>query len=350
MSIPVLRTQLSVDATPDGVVVVTRGRRRVELTDRAAVIWRLIDGRRTVEDIARQLAAEYGIDVDEAAADVREVLRRLARYRLLAEDYDVSTADVVALNRQRWDELATLHGDEGGYQLSAVVEGASSLGPIEAGLLGDVTGQRILHLQCHIGLDSVSLARMGARVTGVDFAPAAIAKATAVAQRAGVSVDFVVADAQELPAELRDFDIVFAAHGVFHWIPDIDRWMAGAFRALRPGGRLVVVDYHSIYLMLDSIGPVRLAYPYSSTGPFVLEKPRDWASGAVLNATTAVYTTRSPIDVANAAVRAGFRTEVLDEHYRHQYPGKHLTPAADGYLLRCDDYELPISFSLVGRR
>ena len=97
----------------------------------------------------------------------------------------------------------------------------------------------MLHLQCHIGFDSISLARRGARVTGADFSPASLAKARELAERAGVEVEFVEADATALPPELRGrFDVVYSTMGVICWIEEIADWMRSVHAALRPGGRL----------------------------------------------------------------------------------------------------------------
>ncbi len=110
-------------------------------------------------------------------------------------------AEVVAVNRARWDAMAALHGEgrDHYYDVDALEAGKDSLVDVEQAAVGDVAGLDVLHVQCHLGFDAVSLARRGARVTGVDFSPAALAKGRAIAARAGVEVEYVEADALARP-------------------------------------------------------------------------------------------------------------------------------------------------------
>ncbi|WP_194890878.1 class I SAM-dependent methyltransferase [Catenulispora pinisilvae] len=256
------------------------------------------------------------------------------------------------LNRLRWDELAGMHGEDSVYRASAVVAGESSLGPIETDLLGDVRGVRILHLQCHIGLDTISLARLGAEVTGVDFSETAVEKARAFAAAAGVAADFVVADAQDLPESLANrFDIVFASHGVFHWIADADAWMRGVARCLAPGGRLVVVDFHNLYLMLGSADPIRLDLPYATRKPLVVDAPNDYATGQSLSRSKGIWSMRSPVQIANTAITAGLSVRQIAENFSHHHRGKDFMEH-DGreYRVTADGVALPITFTLIAER
>jgi 2-polyprenyl-3-methyl-5-hydroxy-6-metoxy-1,4-benzoquinol methylase len=149
--------------------------------------------------------------------------------------------DVRETNRAHWDALAAVHGQDAYYDTEALVGGADSLRLHEAAAVreavGDVAGLDVLHLQCHIGFDSISLARRGARVTGADFSSASLAKGRDLAARAGVEVEFVEADATALPAELHGrFDLVYSTMGVLCWIEDLDAWMRSVHAALRQAG------------------------------------------------------------------------------------------------------------------
>jgi SAM-dependent methyltransferase len=154
------------------------------------------------------------------------------------------------LNRASWDELAALHGQDAYYDSAALVAGASSLiEEEEAALLEtigqDLTARRILHLQCHLGVDAITFARRGAVVTGVDFSPVALSKALNLANRCGVHVDWICADATELPTSLdRNIDLVWATIGVLCWISDIHAWMRALAGTLADHGRLVLIDGH----------------------------------------------------------------------------------------------------------
>jgi SAM-dependent methyltransferase len=152
------------------------------------------------------------------------------------------------INRASWDELAAVHGQDRYYDTDALVMGASSLIAEEESALAaavghDLTGLSVLHVQCHIGFDTITFARRRARVTGVDFSAVALAKACSIAERCGVEVEWVCADMCELPDELHGrFDLAWATIGVLCWIADLDAWMRSVAGTLVPGGRLVLVD------------------------------------------------------------------------------------------------------------
>lgn len=168
-------------------------------------------------------------------------------------------------NRAWWDERAALHGGDGFfYDVDAFLDGAPGISERESGELeaaiGSIASADILHLQCHIGLTTLALARSGARVVALDFSAVAIDRPRAIASEAGLDAEFVVADSQELPLELVDrFDCVFASYGVLMWIADLRSWMRSAGAALRDGGKLVVVEGHPVSTVVRSTHPIRLA-------------------------------------------------------------------------------------------
>ncbi len=185
------------------------------------------------------------------------------------------------LNVLSWDERAAAHGQDAiFYDADGVVSGAvDPLFALEQDLAGEVAGRRLLHLQCHIGLDSIGWARRGAHVTGVDFSPTAIAKARDLAERAGVDIEFVVADACALPGSLHGrFDLVVATYGIFSWIGDLDAWARNAASTLRPGGRLVVVDGHPLIQMIDRADPLTVDFPYADDGPHLSRSQTSYAA------------------------------------------------------------------------
>jgi SAM-dependent methyltransferase len=156
------------------------------------------------------------------------------------------SADDRETNRAHWDALAAVHGQDAYYDAEALVGGADSLSDHEDAAVrdavGEVDGRDVMHLQCHIGFDSISLARRGARVTGVDFSPASLAKARALAARAGVKVEFVEGDATALPGQLHGrFDLVYSSMGVLCWIEDLAAWMRSVRAALRVSGERLPV-------------------------------------------------------------------------------------------------------------
>ncbi|GAB3290680.1 class I SAM-dependent methyltransferase [Hymenobacter tenuis] len=162
--------------------------------------------------------------------------------------------DYLDLNRTLWNAKTEYHLNSAFYDVASFRAGRSSLNPIELALLGDVRGQRILHLQCHFGQDSLSLARLGAAVTGVDLADQAIAAARQLATELHLPAEFICSDVYELPRVLPaepGFDVVFTTYGVLGWLPDLDKWAAVVKHYLRPGGKLVLVEFHPVVWMFD---------------------------------------------------------------------------------------------------
>ncbi|MEL6287618.1 MAG: class I SAM-dependent methyltransferase [Pseudomonadota bacterium] len=174
-------------------------------------------------------------------------------------------------NLRSWNERVAIHlKDESGiYDIEAFKAGAESFTPIEAAELGDIEGHTIAHLQCHLGIDTISLARRGANVTGLDFSPAAIAQARGFADREACDVRFVhgtVYDAPKLLAQGR-FDLVFATWGTINWLPDVARWAEVVSALLKPGGELYFADIHPFMAQLESDGEqLVFDYPRRVTG------------------------------------------------------------------------------------
>ncbi len=237
-----------------------------------------------------------------------------------AMDPDQATAQ----NLQSWQQRTPVHLRSELYRpnIEALRNGGWRLEPPTDTEVGDVDGLRLLHLQCHIGLDTLSLARRGARVTGLDFSPAAIEAARAFAREFDIDARFLVADAQRadeaLPAE--QFDLVFASFGVFCWIPDLRRWIASAARLLAPGGALYLADAHPIMNVFDE-GPDKphgldIAYSYFRRDPLLFGPGPTYAddgTDAVMPRTVEYI---HPLgEFVTAIAEAGLRIE-----YLHEFP------------------------------
>lgn len=160
-------------------------------------------------------------------------------------------------NRLLWDERADIHIDDatGFYGIDRFLAGEDVLNPIEASEVGDVAGIEVLHLQCHIGLDTLCLARRGARVTGLDFSPNALRHARDLAAKAGLEARFVQGDVYEAPALVGgNFDLVYTTWGTITWLPDIRRWGEVVAAMLKPGGRFYFADLHPSLSVLEEVG------------------------------------------------------------------------------------------------
>ena len=164
--------------------------------------------------------------------------------------------DSRSVNLAHWDERAPAHAASPDYGFDMFASDPQHLSDVvrfDLPRLGDIAGLTGLHLQCHIGTDTLSLSRLGARMTGLDFSPASIDQARALATRVGADIDYVVADAYDAVNALGEgtFDFVFTGIGALCWLPDIDRWAKVVRGLLRPGGRLFVREGHPLLWSLD---------------------------------------------------------------------------------------------------
>jgi SAM-dependent methyltransferase len=263
--------------------------------------------------------------------------------------------DYFALNRAHWDEVTGIHVASPFYRTEAFRRGAMVLDPIAVEGVGDVKGKSLLHLQCHFGLDTLSLARLGAEVTGLDFSAPALKEARALASQTGLPARFVEANVLQAPADLTGFDIVFASWGALCWIPDIPAWMRTAAHALKPGGRLVLIDGHPAMLMMagDGPAPFSVGYPYQTDEPIIIEGAGDYAD---TNAKVAADRTAEWMHgigrILNAAVDAGLVIRRLDELDRvpwHALPQLEQVDA-NYWRLPAGAPTFPLSFRLLAER
>lgn len=184
-------------------------------------------------------------------------------------------ADHREQNRRSWNAVVRTHDSHRGDLAGYLLGGGSTLFPEELDLLGNLRGKTLAHLQCGSGGDALSLASLGAVVTGVDISDAAISSARVLSSEAGIPADFVRADVLDWLEEAanadRIFDAVFSSYGVVCWIPDLDAWARSITSVLRPGGRFVLVDFHPAADVLDERWSLARDYP-SGGEPLLLEE------------------------------------------------------------------------------
>ena len=155
-------------------------------------------------------------------------------------------------NRNLWNQRTAVHKDSSFYNVDSFLQGKSSLNEIERRELGDVRNRKILHLQCHFGMDSLSLQRMGAHVTGVDLSNAAIDEAVRLNHELSLDAKFICCNVYDLRDHLDDqFDIIFTSYGVIGWLPDLDTWAKIITGFLKPGGFFYMAEFHPVVWMLD---------------------------------------------------------------------------------------------------
>jgi SAM-dependent methyltransferase len=227
--------------------------------------------------------------------------------------------DYLKANRDFWGEVVPIHARSDFYNLPAFKAGETSLTPIELEELGDVAGKSLLHLQCHFGLDTLSWARRGARVTGADFSEDAIALAHDLSRELGIPAEFVCANLYDLADVLTGaFDIVFTSYGVLCWLPDLPRWGQIVAHFLKPGGTFYLVEFHPFGQIFDDnegVTDLRPHYPYfHSPEPLVFDEAGSYADRTADLRNRQTYEwSHSLADILNALLGAGLRLEFLHE-------------------------------------
>lgn len=234
------------------------------------------------------------------------------------------TTEFIDANRANWDERATLHAarDGSGYGVERYIQDTDALSDVvrfDRPLLGDITGARVVHLQCHIGTDTLSLARLGATVTGLDFSENAVTEARRLADEAGVSVEFVRADVRDAADVLPrgSFDLVYTGIGALCWLPSIEDWAGVVADLLAPGGTLHIREGHPIlWSMNEELPGLALRFPY-----FEQREPLEWDDdgtyvevSAPLQATRTYEWNHGLGEIVTALLDRGLRIDALVEH------------------------------------
>jgi len=224
-------------------------------------------------------------------------------------------------NRRNWDERVGIHLKDDGriYPIEAFRNGADVLMPIEAVELGDVSGLRVAHLQCHFGLDTLCLARRGGDVTGLDFSGKAIAAARALAAETGIAATFIEGDVYEARRLLTgDFDFVYVTWGTINWLPDLTRWAAVIASLLKPGGHLYLADGHPALLQLEQPADrleVTWDWRTPADAPLRFDETETYAGdGSAVEQATSYEWLHPLSDIVGSLLKAGLTLEFLHEH------------------------------------
>ena len=228
-------------------------------------------------------------------------------------------------NRRSWDARTPTHFKSRFYDVDGFRASASSLNSLEIEEVGDVEGKSLLHLQCHFGMDSMSWARLGAKVTGVDFSEEAISRARSLSEELGIDAEFVGSNVYELPDVLDDrFDVVFTSYGVLTWLPDLEPWAKVIAHFLEPGGFFYIVDGHpfgSVFYDEEDAVDLRPFYPYSTrgAGPIAFEPDSTYTDGPDEEYGPTFEWGHSVGDILNSLISAGLVVEYFHEHHFTAY-------------------------------
>ncbi len=256
------------------------------------------------------------------------------------------------INKNSWNAKVEPHLKSDFYFVDEFLNGRTSLNSIELELLGDISNKEILHLQCHFGQDSISLARLGAKVTGIDLSDKAIERAKDLSEKSKIKVDFLVSDVYELPNNLdQKFDIVFTSYGVIGWLPDLDKWAKVISHFLKPGGKLIFVEFHPAVWMYDD-DFTHVKYSYFNEKPIVETHEGSYADKKADIVQDYVMWNHSTSEVLNSLINNGMEIKRFDEFNWSPYPcfrhneefekGKYRIPQFEG--------RIPTVFSLVAEK
>ncbi len=260
-------------------------------------------------------------------------------------------------NRELWDAWTKIHVASAFYDVAAfrTSERPIRLADYEREEVGGVEGKTLLHLQCHFGLDTLSWARLGATVTGIDFSDEAIATARGLAGELAIPATFIRSDLYRLPEVLDEqFDIVYTSGGVLGWLPDIASWGRVAAPFVRPGGFLYVTEIHPVAQVFQNEGvqpgELRLAYPYwSHPEPLRFEVKGSYADREALTDGLVEYGWDHSLgEILTSLADAGLRLEFLHEFDFVRWPVDFLVEGEDGRWRLPDGSKgsLPLFFSL----
>jgi SAM-dependent methyltransferase len=273
------------------------------------------------------------------------------------------TEDYRAVNQASWDERAPAHAaspDYGFDKFIADPEHLSDVVRFDLPLLGDIAGLRGVHLQGHIGTDTISLARLGARMTGLDFSPAALAEARRLAAATGDDVEFVESDVYDAVDVLgaASYDLVFTGIGALCWLPSVRRWAEVVAGLLKPGGRLFIREGHPMLRSLDDPRPDGLLvveHPY-----FERDEPSVWEEGGTYVQTDVEFTANRTLEwnhglgeIVTALLDAGMTITGLVEHDSVPWealPGQMELLDNDEWRLADRPWRLAHSYTLQGVR
>ena len=270
-------------------------------------------------------------------------------------------ADYRDVNLANWNDRAAAHAASPDYPVAELIDDPGALSKVvsfDRDLLGPLTGQRGIHLQCHIGTDTISLSRLGATMTGLDFSDKSLDEARRIARLAGADVRFVQSDVYDAVAAAGDgYDFVYTGVGALCWLPDVSRWAKVVAGLLRPGGRLFVREGHPVLWALDDerSDALVLDYPYfEHAEPLIFEYDDTYVATDVKFTNNVTHTWNHGLgEIVTAVLDAGMTLTSLIEHRSVPWkalPGQmHQLPNGEWQLTDRPD-RLPHTYTLQAVR
>lgn len=254
-------------------------------------------------------------------------------------------------NRKGWNKRTGVHIASDFYDVESFIQGKSSLQSIELNELKEVNGKKLLHLQCHFGQDTISWAREGAVVTGVDFSDEAIRYANELALKCDVDARFISCNIYDLPSYLKDtFDIVFTSYGVIGWLPDLDKWARIISGFLKPGGTFYIAEFHPVVWMMDD-NFEKIGYDYFNTKTIITEQTGTYASVHSPIQYTEYSWNHSLSETVNSLINNNLRIICLNEYpYSPHKCFKDMIGEEGRWTLQNINYQIPMVFTIKAEK
>ena len=259
------------------------------------------------------------------------------------------------INQQRWDEIAPVH-EESYESIKVLRDGGVPLDEIELTGVGDVTGKKMLHLQCHIGTDTLSWARQGADVTGADFSAASLDIARKLADELDLEARWIHSSIYDLRDNLEDsFDIVYTSAGVLCWLKDLAEWAKIIHHFLKPGGFFYLMESHPLINIFDDESDglkVKRPYFHADEPTFWDDDWPDYADGSYIPTSPSYEWTWSLSDILNSLINAGLTIESFNEFSKLFFKMLPVMKETTNGWATIPGYEdkLPLLFTLRARK
>jgi len=255
-------------------------------------------------------------------------------------------------NKELWNQRTVVHKDSSFYDMDSFMNGISSLNDIELKELGDIKGKTILHLQCHFGMDTLSLARMGAKVIGVDLSDTAIAEAKKLNEQLGLNAEFICCNVYDLKEHLnQQFDIVFTSYGVIGWLPDLKKWAEIIEYYIKPGGFFYMAEFHPVVWMLDEDFE-KVKYYYHNQELIEMDAEGTYTDRSADIQGKEYSWNHSISEVLNALINHGLQIEFFNEYSYSPYPCfKHIVQGSDGnWRVKGLEDKIPMVYSVKANK
>jgi len=222
-------------------------------------------------------------------------------------------------NKELWNNKTDVHIDSEFYDNASFLKGRNTLNPFELEYLGDLKGKKILHIQCHFGQDSISMARMGAQVTATDISDKAIQRAREFNEQCGTDVTFIETDTYHINDLISDtFDIIIMTYGVICWLPDLDKLAEIVYSRLKPGGKTISVEFHPVLNLFDFPNQT-ISYSYNNVDVYEEETEGTYADQKAGHVGKEYFWQHSLEEVTMPYVKLGMHLSAFREYYHSPY-------------------------------